>query len=369
MNVVLIGAGRYGNNLIGSKYSRGDYYNAKLDCVVDPKIKEICQKDEFNLHGADLYENVYEIPQEKINDKTVAELAIVPTLIPQVLARTLSQGIKKIILPKPVAQDWAHFKLIKGFINKNNAQAYVASNWHYSDITKLLKGLIAKARGQEIEPEIKEKFQNEIGTIQDKFEIEKVEIEYSKKHEVLTIDPPSQELPHALQIVQSSGLMNLEDAAIKMCNINQSKSAVNVSLYSKDVKKGIHINSDLQKGIHTDKRRERIVKIYLNDDDKEADIIADYDAFFENGVCKKPASISVDILKGNVLTKWKKEIHEDNMDKMYQSMFEAFEGKENDALTLEKYEPIAKVIGQVQKIWSYMKKDKVYKFSGNNACL
>ncbi len=369
MNVILIGAGRYGNNLIGSKYSKGDYFNAKLDCVVDPAIKEIRQKDEFNLHGASLYENVYEIPENKINKDTVAELAIIPTLIPPVLVRTLCQGVKKIILPKPVAQDYAHFKLIKGFINKNDAQAYVASNWHYSDITKLLKGLIAKARGKEIEAEAKEKFKKEIETIKGEFEVERVEIEYSKKHEVLTIDPPSQELPHALQIIQSSGLMDLDEASIKMCNINQSKSAVNISLFSKDVKKGIHINSDLQKGANTDKKRERLVKIYLNDDDKEADIIADYDAFFENGECKKPASISVDILKNNVLTKWKKDIHEDNMDKMYQSMFEAFEGRENDALTLDEYEPVARKIGQIQKMWSSTKKANTYKIKGNNACL
>lgn len=369
MNVVLIGAGRYGNNLIGSKYAKGEYYGAKIDSVVDPKIREISKKDGFNFSNADLYEDIGYFPKEKVNQNTVAEVAVIPTLIPQVLLGTLSKGIKKVILPKPVAQDFSHFKLIEKFFSKNNAKAYVASNWHYSDITKLLGGLVAKARGEDVEKSTQEKFSKEINSIKDTFEVEKVEIEYSKKHEVLTIDPPSQELPHALQIIQSSKLMNLDDANIKMSSKRQSESAVNVSLFSNDVKGGIRINSDLQKGDKTNKNRERLVKIYLNDDDPEADIIADYDAVFENGECKKKASVEVDIQKGENTTKWKKEIDEDNMDKMYESMFDAFRGVENDALTLEEYEPVARKIGEIQKLWSGTNKSSNIYVIGSSACL
>ena len=40
MKVLLIGAGRYGNGLVGRKY-REKEFGAELVCVVDPKIDEI----------------------------------------------------------------------------------------------------------------------------------------------------------------------------------------------------------------------------------------------------------------------------------------------------------------------------------------
>ena len=132
----------------------------------------------------------------------------------------------------------------------------------------------------------------------------------------------------------------------------QSYCAVNVELIDKNsVKERIKINSDLIKGDKTDTIRERVLKIYLDDDDEEADLICDYDARFENGKCVKNANVSVDITKNGKTVAWKKDIVEDNMDKMYESMFGYIQGEENDALTLEKYEPVARKISQIQNMW------------------
>ena len=105
-------------------------------------------------------------------------------------------------------------------------------------------------------------------------------------------------------------------------------------------------------GDKLDKRRERVLKIYLNDEDKEADIIADYDALFDSQAnCLKPASVSVDITKNNQTTKWTREIIEDNIDVMYRKMMNFFKNKNSDVLTLDKYRSVSQQICKIQSLW------------------
>ncbi|MBR1977419.1 hypothetical protein IKA15_03985 [bacterium] len=352
MKVILIGAGRYGNGLVGSKYAKGDYFGTKIDSVVDPEIKNISGQENYNLLGAKEYDSFDKIPDENIDENTVVEMAVVPEIIPEIFNRITNRGIKKVILPKPVTHDFASFIKMKKISDEKGIKSVVASNWHYSDITKLTREVLFKVIGGKIEGNTAKKYNFDIDSIKDKFEVENVEIEYSKKHEVLTIDPPAQEMPHALQILYSVGITDFGDEKYYLDPNKQSESAVHVEFKKvPGIKHGITINSDLQKGDKTDLRRERLLKIYLNDDDPEADIIADYDAQFEKGVCTKPASITVDITKDNKTTKLKTEITEDNMDAMYKSMFDYLRGEENNALEIDDYEPIALKISQIQTDW------------------
>lgn len=352
MKVILIGAGRYGNGLVGSKYGKGNYFGTKIDSVVDPKINKITKQANYNLTGAKEYDSFDKIPDANIDDDTVVEIAIVPEIIPEVFRRITNKGVKKVILPKPVTYDFVSFNKMKNESDEKGIKSVVASNWHYSDITKLTKEILSKVKGGNPLGTTAKKHNFELDKINGKFEVENVEIEYSKKNEVLTIDPPSQEMPHALQILYSTGITDFGDEEYRLDPEKQSKSAVNVKFDKvPNIKNGITINSDLQKGDKTNLKRERLLKIYLNDDDPEPDIIADYDAQFENGVCVKPASITVDITKDNKTTKLKTEILEDNMDVMYKSMFDYLKGENNDALTIDDYEPIAMKISQIQTDW------------------
>ncbi len=353
MDVILIGAGRYGNNLIGQKYSKGEYYGAKLGVVVDPNIDNIKQQQNYNLKNAKTYKDIKDVKKCDC-EGALCEVALVPKLVYDVYQKVIQKGIKKIILPKPVTSDFDTFEKMENLAKEHNAKAVVASNWHYSDITNFTKAILKTLKGEKVKTAPKE-IESELSHLDDfnyDFTVEKAKIEYSKKNEVLTIDPPSQEMPHALQIVHSTGLMDLDDAEILMDSKKQSKSAVNVTLIDKkSVKDDIEINSDLQKGDKTDLKRERVLKIYLDDDDKDADIICDYDAQFENSICTKTPSIEVDITKNGIRRAFKKEIIEDNMDKMYENMFDYFNKKSSDALTLEDYEPIARKISQIQALW------------------
>ena len=355
MKVILIGAGRYGNGLVGRKYKEGEF-GAELASVVDPKINQIKTQKDYTLKDTPAYKNLEELPKDTYDKNTVAEIALIPDHIVETVQKIANLGIKKMILPKPVAQDFDSFELIKYTVDKNNIQCAVASNWHYSEITELLRAIINKTIGKEVEnSESLKKHHNKLKTVEEGLEIEKVNIEYNKKREVLTIDPPSQEMPHALQIAYSSGLTDLDEISYYMAVDKQSKSRVNVEILTPLVKEGIFINSDLNMGDKLNKRRERTVEIFLNDEDKEPDIIADYDAQFNsNGICLKKPKIRYDVQKGKYRTCFEVEFEEDNLNTMYNKIFSYFKGEkegEKSALTLEKYRPISKAICTIQELW------------------
>lgn len=352
MRVLLIGAGRYGNGLIGRKYMNGEL-GVKLNGVVDTRIDELKKSSSYLLKGIPVYHSVEEVPKECIQN-SINEIALIPQIVPNVLKFLADQGAKQIILPKPVATNMRDYQEITDITTEKGIQALIASNWHYSGITKMLKAILCKATGKEFDTsQIGADFSEKLSTVEGGFNIDSVEVEYNKQNEVLTIDPPMQELPHALQIVYSTGLTNLSKIKPILDKLFQSKSRVNVKLDGAEgIKEGISLNSDLVMGEKLNKKRERLVKIFLSKDDANAIITADYDAFFdENGLCKKFPFIQYEFFKGSQKIQWIYHIAEDNMNVMYNSMFRFFQGSKNDALTVEKYSPIAKCLSKVQSIW------------------
>lgn len=357
MEVILIGAGRYGNSLVGRKYVEGEL-GAKLIGVVDPKIDEIKNRPDYKLGDTPTYRSLDEIPKDVFNKKTVAEIAIIPKYIPYTFEQLSKKGIKNVILPKPVTSDMDSFETMKETAAAKGIKTAVASNWHYSKMASLTRAILDKTRGKKAQQNpILEEYKQELAATIPNLKIKKVEIEYNKKQEVLTIDPPSQELPHALQIAYSTGLTNFENVDLILDARKQSKSRVNVTIQDKesDIPQGIEINSDLNMGDKLDKQRERLLKIYLDDDDSQPDIVIDYDAKFSPlGHCEKHPNIEYDISRNGKRIYWKTEIKEDNMNVMYDSMFDYFKGKKQEqkkALTLEKYTPISNCICIIQDIW------------------
>lgn len=362
MKVILIGAGRYGNNLVGPKYANNDYFGAKIEAVVDPNIDIISKADNYNLKNAIPYKDISDI---KITDpnNTVAEVALTPQVIPKIFDKIIDKGISKIILPKPVSSNYAIYETFLNKTKEMNTSAVVTSNWHYSEITGLLKAILSKTKSnsESIDPKIAEKYASKLDSIPPNLSITNIEIEYSKKDEVLTIPPPSQELPHVLQILHSTGLCDFEKKHILMNCSNQNSGKVNLLLMPiNGHSEKIYINSDLKKGDKTTLPRERIVKIDLVDKEHniKAKIIADYDAKFVNSKCEKPASIYFECTDNKKNFSWKQEIIEDNMDTMYKSIYSFFNNKTSDALTLEKYAPVAKMISRVQRVWDACNKFK-----------
>ncbi len=352
MDVVLVGAGRYGNGLVGRKYKEREF-DANLVGVVDPKIDELILSDSYKLGDTPRYKTVDEVPSD-VMKSSITEIALIPQLIPTLFQNLADKGSKKIILPKPVTPNTKEYSKMLSTLNEQGMEAVVASNWYYSQITELAKNFFAKIQGFTIpNPALLEQYRQEMDSFDDTFEIQKVEVEYNKQNEVLTIDPPSQELPHALQIVYSTGLTDFVGTHMHANPDEQTESRVSIDLTNiHDVADGITINSDLQMGDRLDKKRERLLKIYLNDDDPEPDIIVDYDAqFAPDGTCQKFPEIICDIKKDGRRTAWRLPIVEDNLNVMYERMLGFFDGKKKDALTLQEYKPVADTIGKAQDLW------------------
>jgi len=354
MNVILIGAGRYGNHLVGRKYIDGEI-NGYLIGVVDPNIDKIKKQPDYTLKDTPTYRSIEEIPCDVFDKKTVAELAIVPKIIPDNFLTLAKKGIKNIILPKPVTSDSDSFQKMKDAAKKYDIKTAVASNWHYSTIVNISKAIIDKTKGKKVSvpPEYKKELDKTLSDIG----IKKIEIDYNKQNEVLTIDPPSQELPHALQIVYSTGLTDFKNVKMSLDPKKQSKSRVNVKIEDKKskIEGGILINSDLNMGDKLTRQRERLLKIYLDDEDRAPDIVIDYDAkFTPSGKCIKHPYIKYDVTKDGKRVHWEKEITEDNMNVMYDKIFGYFNGDKSatrTALTLDRYTPISNCICNVQKMW------------------
>lgn len=357
MDVVLIGAGRYGNGLVGRKYKEKEF-DANLVGVVDPKIDELKLSDTYKLGDTPTYKSIVDVPDEVVQ-KSITEIALIPQLIPSLFDDLAQRGSKKVILPKPVTPDQKAYQQMLSVLKQKGMQAVVASNWYYSQITTLTKNLLSKLQGQSVpNPELVEQYREEFDSIDKTFKIQKVEVEYNKQDEVLTIDPPAQELPHALQIVYSTGLTDFVGSTMTATPDFQTESRVSVNLSEvKGIEDGISINSDLQMGDRLDKRRERLVKVYLDDDDNEPDVIVDYDAqFTPDGICKKLPEIRCDIKKDGKRTEWRLPVVEDNLNVMYGRMLDYFENDSTDALTLEGYSPVAENISKAQTLWEQVVK-------------
>lgn len=354
MDVVLVGAGRYGNGLVGRKYKEHEF-NADLVGVVDPKIDELVLSDTYRLGDTPTYKSLKDVPEDVVK-QSITEIALIPQLIPALFSDLAEKGSKKIILPKPVTPDQKAYRQMLSTVKKQGMKAVVASNWYYSQITTLTKNLLAKLQGQPVpNPELVEQYREEFDSMDKTFKIQKVEVEYNKQNEVLTIDPPAQELPHALQIVYSTGLTDLVGSTMSATPEEQTQSRVSLNLSEvKGIEDGIYINSDLQMGDRLDKRRERLVKVYLNDDDDEPDVVVDYDAQFSpDGTCQKLPEIRCDIKKDGKRTSWTLPVVEDNLNVMYSRMLDYFEDDTTDALTLEGYSPVAQTISKAQSLWEY----------------
>lgn len=352
MDVILVGAGRYGNGLVGRKYKEHEF-DANLVGVVDPKIDEIKQGDSYRLGDTPSFKTIDEIPSSVLGN-SITEIALIPQLIPKVFDDLSRKGSKKIILPKPVTPDYSAYQKMLETLKKQSMKAVVASNWYYSQITELTKNLLAKIQGFDVpNPDLVEQYADKFDVMDRHFKIQKVEVEYNKKDEVLTIDPPSQELPHALQIVYSTGITDFDGTDMYVNPDTQTRSSVSLDLTNvSDVEGGIHINSDLKMGDRLDKKRERLLKVYLDDDDPEPDIIVDYDAqFAPDGTCQKLPEISCDLKKNGKRVAWKIPILEDNLNVMYERMLGFLGEKQSDALTLEKYQPVAENISKAQQLW------------------
>lgn len=368
LNSTLVGAGRYGNGLVGQKYIK-NRLGSNINSVIDPNINILRKRKDFHLNNIPSYKNAIEwSASQPINQNTVVDLALKPEIIPRAFKEYIDLGVRKIILPKPVSYDLKKLDEMKRLSQQYDIKTAVTSNWHYSKVTRLTKIILNKILGKN-EKLFSETFMKNIGKnlIQikkkDNLKIKKVRIVYNKNRQVYDDTTPVLcEFPHVLQILSSTGLMDFNKNSYKAKITEATKTKLALEYTNvRNISDKVEIETDLNYIGDKISDKKRLLEIYLNDDKPNPAIIVDYNVMFDSdGICIKPATINVDIQKNEKNIKWAwnlEKTKEDNLESMYKDIFRKFNNTDNEKylknriLTLENYIPIAKEVSKIQRLW------------------
>lgn len=358
----IIGAGDYGAGLVANLHLNGHLPQVTLDSFVDikPNLDELNGRRVWNEPGIDiiavgnepstdsnkipLYQSISDWLNTRKEDLSniVVDLALTARHTPQALSDYLNVGVHQFVLPKPFTFDVK--KAIKAVsqIDEKRANAAVASNWYYSEITSTVKQLLDRLSRQYV--------------------VDHVELDYScdvSNEEVRS--PVHDELPHAIQILASTGLIDPIDSNPEVNLAEPLK--VGVKYQSAFNTAPIQVNAFLDTTYNTPSKRKRELRIYLKDDDPEADIVADFDVYFDkNGQLQHPGSIqtiTVDLPTEKKISSFS----ENTMKLMYTTIFKAmkqnFEKFQRDptVLTLKNYLPIIDQIRLINEAWEKQMKE------------
>jgi hypothetical protein len=359
-NVTLVGAGRYGDGLIGSKYIQGKFApDARLNSVVDPNGL----RENTCLSGVPLKKNFLEWKTDlnrepDIND--VVEIALKPEIVPRAFHDYVGLGISKFILPKPVTYDEKKLCEMQQTVEDKGIRTAITSQEHYSLLTRFTKAILNRIQGKpyKLPDELCEQAKEDFEKLpRSGCKVKHVKIEQEKERENISdTTPPSCEFPHEVEILSSTDIINFNKEQNPFI-VSATRSRMDVHYYDKNIKEGIDISTDLEKKADTPSGRKFEMKVFLDDGDNKPDIITDYDVRFNNGSseCLKSGSVEVNIAQGAKTVHWKEQINENKLIQMYKRIFAAFkkpatEG-DKDILTLKKYIPSAKQVMKAQKNW------------------
>ena len=78
----------------------------------------------------------------------MVEIALRPDVVYDQTVLYMRAGIKNVILPKPVTVNHEQFDQLSEEVTKHGVKAAVASQWHYSDLPRLIRREIKRLAGQ-----------------------------------------------------------------------------------------------------------------------------------------------------------------------------------------------------------------------------
>ncbi|MDJ0621242.1 MAG: Gfo/Idh/MocA family oxidoreductase [Calothrix sp. MO_192.B10] len=365
--VTIVGYGRYGNQLLGPKYAESDS-PWEVKAIIDPQINlsqfqnSVLGKKQPNtlLCGcfSDWFKDYFSQMTEDEKSRQVIEFALKPHIVYEQAMNFISIGIKAIILPKPVVINHQQLHSLSKAVKNHRVKAAVSSQWYYSDLPKIIC--------REWQRIAKSPFQ---GFRQ----LHRVEVNYSKENgRAYQTPPPLLELPHALQIITSSGLMDFEE---QESQVKGGLDEVEVIFYSEQITEGVHILSEIDmKPPFQIKRKysdwdvqERSLKLYFSDSTTIPSLEVDFWIKFDSSgtFALRPGQIIIrdseasgdhQLLKLNFV--------EDQLRNMNYKIYKAFDQDffsfQSDAsvLSLERYKTIGQQIMDIQQKWSQLSKIK-----------
>jgi hypothetical protein len=161
------------------------------------------------------------------------------------------------------------------------------------------------------------------------------------------------ELPHAVQILSSTGLIEPERDKPTVTEASQHRADFSYHPHAVNEQVAVHCYTDYKSDTPTGRTRK--LEVYLADGDSEPDIVANYDVKFDaSGKLAIPGSVTVDV-PGTRLTQ---AFPEDTITLTYQKILNAFKKpyeqaqKDPSILTLENYKPIAQQVATIHHQWT-----------------
>ncbi|OGI00722.1 MAG: hypothetical protein A2Y25_11670 [Candidatus Melainabacteria bacterium GWF2_37_15] len=352
--VILVGAGRYTMKLAGPKYTKGNFPTEVIG-VVDPYINRSTYENSV-MRNIPLFENFEQLGRQ-IQDKSkcVVDLALKGSVIPQVISEYAQAGMKNFILPKPVAFTHEGLDTINSTIRHHGLNACIVSNWHFSDIPRKISQLLNKAKDKNLA-------------------LSRAEMYFSKQRDRIdNVTPPLSELPHALQILESSGLINSKLDIPHLFEASPSKVAVRYKPAGTET--DIRAFVDLQAKPGELEWIDRRLDLWFDNnklpvklpEKRPSDIRVNFNIRFDDN-CQNV------IRKGSIkLQDWLKVLlkednlefgkNEDNLQKAYKRILNKFrkqtQGSDNvntsqqssEVLEFSEYLPLAKQLINIQKLW------------------
>ncbi len=362
LQTTIVGYGRYGNKYIGPKYAKNNY-SWEAVAVVDPEItnnkfqqsilgKHKPQTELFKSFE-DWYKNYFEKLGENEKSKQIVEIALKPELVYSQALLYIEAGIKNIILPKPVVINQKELLKLTEIVEKHQVKAAVSSQWHYCQLPKFIKREITR-----FSPHLYNK--NGISSIY------KIELNYSKENGfAYQTKPPLLELPHALQLVHSIGLVDFNKDTPE---VRGTDTEVNIVYRPEGITEGIHIHTsiDMKPSAYIKNQsplwdiQDRSLKIYLSKNSVQPELEVDFWVKFDSSgeVAIRPGKLMIldnqftdkpEILELNFL--------EDQLLKMNQAIYKAFRQNivefenDNTVLSLKKYGLIGQQIMVIKELW------------------
>ncbi|HEY1296158.1 MAG TPA: cyclic nucleotide-binding domain-containing protein [Chloroflexota bacterium] len=275
--VTLVGYGRYASLHIGPKYAiRNELWH--MSAIVDPVLTRsrygisrlgVARADVPIYPTFDVWQDYFDTLDDDGKAEHVVEIALRPDLVYDQTLLYLRAGVRNVILPKPVATSRELLERLTEEVAKRRVKAAVASQWYYSDLPRIIRREIKRAAGR---PDA------DLADIR----LDRVELEFSKENGVaISATPPLSELPHALQLLDTIGLVDL---AHHEPEVSGDAILVDVVYRPTNITSGVHVRASLDwtpedevKAQYPDwDVQNRSMRIYVRDGQQEPSLVVDF---------------------------------------------------------------------------------------------
>jgi CRP-like cAMP-binding protein len=360
-DVTLVGYGRYGRLHIGPKYATNStLWN--IAAIVDPLLTRpqyrvsrlgLTRPDVPIFATFDDWRHEY---FDKLDDaakaKHVVDIALRPDIVCEQALLYLRAGIKNMILPKPVTVNHEQFDQLSEEVAKHNVKAAVASQWHYSDLPRLIRREIKRLVGQPHE------------RLTD-VRLHRVELEFSKENgAAISATPPLSELPHAMQLLESIGLVDL---AQHQPAVSGDEDCVEVVYRPTNITEGIHVRASLDwtpneqiklQYPHWDVQN-RSLKVYLHQDHIDPSISVDFWVKFDRTgrFAIRPGKLTITETSSSDNNCIPIDYVDDQLMNMLCKIYAAFDQERHEfqiderVMPLDRYANVGKQLMLIEKIW------------------